>query len=348
MFKIENIFTLRDIEVNRTIKDWYIHEDKLKIHLTILVNEVGWYHKLKNDNTIFFYHYENLVNKNSFISITDKDNIQDFIFTAFRRKYLAIKYYRLWRIKATKKHYKEINNKDLFLEFLPEKCVSIYEGFNIFRFTPIEINKIILNSIHYNSYQTPMIKQIKNEYTRKNLSKNQLYNIYIELRSSGFCPWLIRQYALVDFNDDIMLYRHYNYLKHLAIKNDVVSLSDDDFKKDVINLINTYISQTYLSTYDINGIFIDISYISTNILRVYLTKAIINHYEISQSSFVLYSKIHKSNVMKDNREILIRFWTKFPDIIKMKNVNERYIDKKSLISISIESDFDDNNDTYDY
>lgn len=321
MFDIDNIFKIRDKNLSMPLHNWYDFDKvNFPIEIRMIVDELSWYYKNPCDNSAFFFQYEKLVNRNNFLKVDMKNEIQKFFFQIFRKKWLATKYYKLWKQKSQDKYYEDINDVDLYLQELPEKTIYIYEGFKRFKFSPKETIQIILNNIHYNSFQTPYIKTTKNEYTQCILNKVQLYNIFIALQLIGRCPWLIKQYALVDFNNEIMLHRHYNYLKRIAIKNDIVNLGDDDFRKDSINLINRYITSVYLSYHDNIKVDINISKITTPILRVYLTQALINNYELMHNKTHYQSKIQKQ-IDCENRNILFKFWARFPEIIKSNDRN---------------------------
>lgn len=314
MYEIDNIYIQRNILQDKQLSNWLL-DSRLEIDEQIIANELCYYYG--RNNSVFMHHFRTLITNNNFIKDESKANIILHLNRGIRKHYLAKKYYRLWVEKIRIKMYKNVNSHDLCFEDIDNNCINIYENKNRFRFEPKELTKIILNCILHNDYQIPYIKFIQNVYTRQPLTKTQLYNIYIELRiKTGKCPWLIREYALVDFDRDIMYYRHYNYLTRTAIKNTVIKSNDITFRKDAEYVLYLYLLKKYLTNRNI----VDISQIETSILRNELSLVIINHYEIQYEI----SKEYKIRMLIMNSKIVMKFWIKFPKIIKENDGRKIY------------------------
>tara|TARA_Y100000389_G_scaffold26815_1_gene23043 strand:+ start:1348 stop:2508 length:1161 start_codon:yes stop_codon:yes gene_type:complete len=294
----------------------------------MIINEVCWRDRQMLPKNSYYDFYNLMITKNKFISKNDKDTIETCIHNMKRRKYLACKYYRLWLIRTIQKFYKCVNEKDLMLDTFnnEQKCIYITENLYVFKYKYDEMKKIIISSIISSSYQTPYIKQIKNVYTHNKLSKIQLYNVYVQMKSfRKNMHWLIEEYCRHDFEPTIMLKKHYNYLKEFAIKEDIMTLNDNDFREEAKSLLELYVKHKMLSYFQ-NSMEIKIDHIGIEKLRQYLTIPIIRHTEkvnIENNFDSFFNEENRGFPIAMTAQIqknVFHFIEIFPDIVKIKEV----------------------------
>lgn len=291
----------------------------------IILKEVALHNRINLINNIYIF--EKAKNKfiiqNKFLKDEEKEMLFDSLFIAHRNRYLAKKYYKLWIYKVKKKYYEVVNNNDLMLEEFDENnFIEVYENNKIFRFTPKEINILIISCIHQHSYQIPFIKSVNNVYTKHKFTKIQLYNIYTSIRIlNKKCHWLIHQFAKMDFDEIMMLSKYYVHLKHLAIRNDIISnYSEDEFRIEITYFLKKNITDPFLSSIRENYYLFDMRHLDIDYLRKKFTIPISNEYEIQYYNSICF--IQSSNIInyvkgleQENKTFVMNFWLAHPEII---------------------------------
>lgn len=335
--RIDQLFDMKSTELNTLPLYVWIQFDITDSFIQRMISiEISWHMRTGKKLTDYELAMNIHIKKNKFISKEDKLNIENILYRATRRRYLAKKYLHKWIFKSKNYFYKDINSSDLMLQdFDSENIIYIYENLNRFKFTPCEFHKIIVNNILSSNHQIPVIKETKNEYTQRSLTKNQLYNIYINIKLRNIkCSWLLDEYVKFDFDSSLMLNKHHSYLKTEAIKNDVIHMDDSEFRTEVENLLQINIMDGIFQNVD--GYIINIKNIATSNLRRKFTIPIINEYEISfYESMGLFSLSYWTtyiNILKgQNKKIVFDFWHSYPEIILNPKVKKNLDEKERIM-----------------
>tara|TARA_Y100000741_G_scaffold124500_1_gene93805 strand:- start:15959 stop:17353 length:1395 start_codon:yes stop_codon:yes gene_type:complete len=265
----------------------------------------------KSDN--IYSNFIKHVTLNKFIGDINKDLITHYFHIATRNRFLVRKTIRNWIFKRRHLHY--INDTDLLLE--PFDNTKEYPkivdnlgigGWGIYRFRPGDIYQLIIGNLQYSEYQMPRILPIKNPWSNKILSKIELYNLFISSYKIHKTPWLFVEYAKLDFNNTLFLRRHNSFLTEKAVYNDVLNLSEQEFRDECekifkYNISNTIVRYGHLKYNSLNSINI-------GKLRKFFTQII---FDINlKDGFSL-------SITNKQKQSLFNLWSEYPHIITKIN-----------------------------
>tara|TARA_B100001769_G_scaffold262383_1_gene244755 strand:+ start:7369 stop:8643 length:1275 start_codon:yes stop_codon:yes gene_type:complete len=173
-----------------------------------------------------------------------------------------------------KRKFIKINNNDLLMQPFASDVFYPYivENNNIYRFGKSDFRNIIKSSIKNCRYRHPSILPIKNPYTNSIISKTQLYNLYIQSYESNQMHWMLREFARLDFNATEFKILYYSYLSSNALKEDIASYSDKEFRKECDICFRKYIVEPF---YREGFVYNGLETVNIDILRKFFTQFII-------------------------------------------------------------------------
>tara|TARA_B100001094_G_scaffold21008_3_gene17774 strand:- start:4735 stop:6372 length:1638 start_codon:yes stop_codon:yes gene_type:complete len=279
---------------------------------SLVQNILNMLFKTNNIQENFLIHVE----YNRFIGQNNKDIITSIFRQAYRNKFLIEKTIRRWIFRNKRLVY--INDTDMLLEPFDnnKKYPEIIDGNGVYRFSPGDIFNMIINKVVYSEYQVPRILPIKNPWSNKIFNKTELYNLFVSSYKITKTPWIMTEYAKVDFDNKKMLYRHQSYLNEQAVILDISNFSESDFRKEAeyIFVNNIYLP---LKKYKIFK-YSTLKTVPIKILRKYFKQMIINNHLKGGITF---------KISPDDKKLLFKLWNNYPSIISSNKI-QRKIGKK--------------------
>ena len=298
------------VESNMNISDWIRYEDEnIVVHMIInlLANSKDFY----NDMMLHVFN-------NRFIGQDVRNIIESYISLAKHRRFIVCKCIRGWRYQRNGLMYK--NDCDLMLETFDDNKVypQILEKNCIYRFSKSDVNNMITSKVLYSEYQESRILPIKNPWTNEKLSKTQLYNLFVSAYDSRNMPWILVEYAKLDFDNALMMTCHRSYLTKEAIRSDVKQYSENEFRREcetifVHNIANLF---TKYNEFRYNGL----KSVALPVLKKFFTQLIV------------YSHLNYRNVTVsvEQKRQLFKLWELNPSIMTMNDyTNKNSITKKN-------------------
>jgi len=260
----------------------------------------------KSDN--IYSDFIKYVTLNKFIGNLNRDLITYYFHVATRNRFLIRKMIRHWVFKRKSLHY--INDTDLLLEPFDntKEYPTIVDNKGIYRFSPGDIYKLIVRNLQYSEYQKPRILPIKNPWSNKILTKIELYNLFVSSYKIHKTPWLLTEYAKLDFNNTLFLRRHNSFLNEKAAYNDVLNLSEKEFRHECEGIFKHNISNTILRYSHFN--YNSLKSIPLSTLRKFFTEIIVDLYLKDELGLSITNK---------QKESLFKLWGEYPHIITKSN-----------------------------
>jgi len=299
----------------------YSNEDSL------IQNILNMLFETNNIQEQFLIHVEN----NRFIGQTNKNIITSIFRQAYRNKFLIEKTIKNWIFKRKRLVY--INDTDILLEPFDDnkKYAQIVEGNGIYRFSCGDIYNMIINKVVYSEYQVPRILPIKNPWSNTIFNKTQLYNLFVSSYKINKTPWIMTEYAKVDFDNKKMLYRHQSYLTEQAVILDVSNFSESDFRKEAeyIFVSNIYEPLKKYNTFKYSTLKI----VPFKILRKYFKQIIIDNY--------LKGGIN-TKISPEKKKLLFKLWNDYPSIISNNKIQKNIGNKRFKKKYSNNFDYNNN------
>ena len=117
-------------------------------------------------------------------------------------------------------------------------------------------------------------------------------------------PWLLTEYAKLDFDNTLFLRRHNSFLNEKAAYNDILNLSEREFRNECERIFKHNISNTIIRYGQLN--YNSLSSININILRKFFTKIIVDIYLKDGLGISITNK---------QKESLFKLWGEYPYII---------------------------------
>ena len=275
---------------------------------SLIQNILNMLFKTNNIQENFLIHVE----YNRFIGQNNKDIITSIFRQAYRNKFLIEKTIRRWIFRNKRLVY--INDTDLLLEPFDnnKKYPEIIDKNGIYRFSPGDIFNMIINKVVYSEYQVPRILPIKNPWSNKILNKTELYNLFVSSYKITKTPWIMTEYAKVDFDNKKMLYRHQSYLNEQAVILDISNFSEPDFRKEAEYIFVNNIYEP-LKKYKIFK-YSTLKTVPIKILRKYFKQMIINNHLKGGISF---------KISPDDKKLLFKLWNNYPSIISSNKIQHK-------------------------
>lgn len=351
----------------------------------LLLRELGWYYIPNKPNISFYYYQNKLITDNMFLSPQDKKNISLRILKVLRIIYIAKKYARLWKIKSQSKKYIQVNSTDLLLQPVNNKnSITVYEMYEMYEtnktnktnkknktnetnktvnapiqshtysFTTHDIYALVQTSLVSNNMWDFKLSPLRNPYTQNIFKKQELYNIYIKIRHLGkresnvHIPWLFREYALVDFDQNAFSLKHYSFLKHMALQKYFKDMKNEQFIQECEKILQKFVCSLYElpGTFKYNFEYFDIHYIRTEFMPLLVKNAHLVQIYMKMIDRNLFIKLEK-----EVRNGLHRFWSNNPECV----VSKPYENKFSRLShgysqyrTTMPTYYSTNTDEYDY
>ena len=285
----------------------YSNEDSL---VQIVLNMLS---ESNNIQEQFLFHVTN----NRFIGQKNIDIITSIFRQSFRNRFLIEKTIRRWIFRRKNLNY--INDTDLLLEPFDnnKKYAEIIEGNGIYRFSSGDIFNMIINKVVYSEYQIPRILPIKNAWSNKIFNKTELYNLFVSSYKITKTPWIMTEYAKVDFDNKKMLNRHKSYLNEQAVILDISNFSESEFRKEAEYIFVHNIFEP-LKKYKIFK-YSTLKIVPIKILRKYFKQIIIDNHLRGGISL---------KISPEKKKLLFKLWNDYPGIIAREKVSKKRFNKK--------------------
>jgi hypothetical protein len=203
--------------------------------LSYIIPYFNMWKSKNNNNTLPFIilicRFKRIIMTNNFINNEIKELSFKYLDNILRIPYLKKKYYKLWLIKYLGRK-PSVNNLDLELNQINtnDSDVIIYidmEERRKYLFTQKDFNKLVRTNLEH-SYAYDAVPEplpIKNPYTNKEISKNDLININNVLKDAPLV-WHMFKNSRYDIN--VLKIIHFPYLSNVCISSFVDGLENED------------------------------------------------------------------------------------------------------------------------
>jgi hypothetical protein len=328
-----------NVHRNGTNSLWKYYKFDIEFPHDMMIEEIGWYYDPTN-NKNFTDIIDIFIKNNRFITTDEKMRMMVEIQIALRKRYIAKKYIRLWKIRSKKDSFYIRNTEDLMLQSITRAPVKVYEGNGIYRFTAKDMNCIIHSCINGELYEKPVILDVKNPYTRRIFTNTQLYNIYTELREDGMVvPWLFREYARTGFDQNEMILRHYSYLKRCVLFTTYATMEDGEFKDECEYLIEKYVRLDNIGN-DMKKCELNMEQMSIDILRSVCTDILVKENELIHMKIAIVDRGLYLNHIRRIECKMMKLCCSYKNLFREKKKNI-YIPKNPL-NFSVFEEVSDN------
>ena len=282
--------------------------------------EIGWGYRDSFEILKNIY-----IHNNMFLTKDKKDIYLKEISLALRKLHLVKKCSYIWRQRIVKKIYH--NDTSLHLESFEGMSNSdivyvsdkICDTQHIFRFTCVDMNEIARKTFISSESQVCSFHVIRNPYTNTQFTQNQLWNIFIQMRTNKMkIDWLFDEFRQCNFEYCEFYTKMSSYLAHCAIQDDILGMNEREFRRECETVLHKMIVRKlfccYLRSTDMYRF--DVSCIPIGELRRYFQDIIV--FMMGQNTiFVPYEDDElKQKRMQSIREKVTMFYIDNPHILK--------------------------------